>query len=310
MQVEQFFNIIRAVKDQEASIHFYRDILGLKLERTSDLKDNPTATEFHSKLYNLAHTRYLGANFSDGKSSLHMELTQHIEPLAGSMPEDYRVFDAGFTRFTLQVTDIKVAYEELKAKGVKFRGAPAIRPEGGGNLLIYDPDGQIVGLSQPWGSQPSGKMEVVQFVNIIRAVKDLDTSVHFYCDLLGLKLERIIDTKDNPAQAEFHRQLYNVSHEVRFRDAFISDGKTPLALELVQYIEPPANPMPEDYRIFDAGFTRFTLYVPDAKAAYEELKAKGVKFRAPVVSRVGGGGNVHVLDPDGQTVGLNQSRQT
>ena len=148
MKVEQFYNIIRAVTDIDASLHFYRDLLGLKLERIVNTQDNPAQEEFHGKLYNVPSTRYRGAILGDGKTPLVVEIIQYLDPLPGSMPEGYRIFDAGFTRFTVIVSDVKAAYEELKAEGVKFVGPPVVREDGSGNVLARDPDGNIVGLRQ------------------------------------------------------------------------------------------------------------------------------------------------------------------
>ncbi|MBI2305606.1 MAG: VOC family protein [Chloroflexi bacterium] len=149
-------------------------------------------------------------------------------------------------------------------------------------------------------------MEIERVANIIRAVSDLDKSIHFYCDILGMKLERVIDTEDNPASQEFHRKLYNTTAHIRYRDAFVTAADGALVIELVQYMVPAARPMPPEVKFTDAGVTRFTLRVKDIKAAYEELSAKGVRFQGPPALRPAGGGNVLCYDPDGNIVGLTQ----
>jgi catechol 2,3-dioxygenase-like lactoylglutathione lyase family enzyme len=54
----------------------------------------------------------------------------------------------GWNRFVLQVDDLDATVEELRGRGVTFRNDVVTGP-GGKQILVEDPDGNVVELFQP-----------------------------------------------------------------------------------------------------------------------------------------------------------------
>jgi catechol 2,3-dioxygenase-like lactoylglutathione lyase family enzyme len=138
-------------------------------------------------------------------------------------------------------------------------------------------------------------------------VADIEASVAFYRDLLGLELIHQQD-QDN----EYTRRL------VGFPDASLRiaqlavpgepRGPSGHHLELVEYVVPRGAPYgPERNR---PGASHLAFCVADAQAAYESLRAGGVRFVSPpqaITAGVNTGGfTCYFLDPDDITLELVQ----
>jgi catechol 2,3-dioxygenase-like lactoylglutathione lyase family enzyme len=61
----------------------------------------------------------------------------------GTMPEP-----GGWNRFTLEVTDLDITVEELRAAGARFRN-DIVTGVGGKQILLEDPSGNPIELFQP-----------------------------------------------------------------------------------------------------------------------------------------------------------------
>jgi catechol 2,3-dioxygenase-like lactoylglutathione lyase family enzyme len=46
--------------------------------------------------------------------------------------------------FAFEVSDARRAYEVLRARGVRVRGEPQLRPDGCVQVFCHDPDGHVV----------------------------------------------------------------------------------------------------------------------------------------------------------------------
>lgn len=114
----------------------------------------------------------------------------------------------------------------------------------------------------------------MQLKSVMLAVKSLERSVPFYTDLLGLKVM-------NRVEGEF---------------VFLDAGPGPqLVLREIQTTSGP-------------GMTEFSFEVDDVMAAYEELKAKGIRF-SRVPRAVTGNQTQDLLatdfrDPDGHILSI------
>ena len=134
-------------------------------------------------------------------------------------------------------------------------------------------------------------------------VSDIERSVRFYRDLLGLRLHR-----RRTADADYLGQQTGY-HGVRLEVASFAlspDGRP--GLELVQYVTHPGGTT--DPATNRAGNTHLCFRVDDIHRAYDSLQAQGVRFRsAPVAITSGpnqGGYGVYLSDPDGYTIELFQ----
>jgi catechol 2,3-dioxygenase-like lactoylglutathione lyase family enzyme len=157
---------------------------------------------------------------------------------------------------------------------------------------------------------PAG--EVLGVGNFIHAVSNLDRSLEFYHDVLGLDLQRGRGAPANPAPAPFVAtpeilRLYNaVGGQFRVGTAMIAES--PMRAELAEFKD--VEPRPVRPRFQDPGATNLILSVRDIDAVMARVK----KSATPVVT-VGGqpvtlseGGArmraVLVQDPDGFFVEL------
>jgi catechol 2,3-dioxygenase-like lactoylglutathione lyase family enzyme len=108
-----------------------------------------------------------------------------------------------------------------------------------------------------------------------RTVKDMDRSLAFYSDLLGMRVA--IDTE---MQGEM------LSKEVALEGAHLrlvelTPQDESFYLELLQYFSPDGAPFPDDARCSDIGAHHIALVVDDIHKAYKELSTKGVRFTYP-----------------------------
>jgi catechol 2,3-dioxygenase-like lactoylglutathione lyase family enzyme len=134
-------------------------------------------------------------------------------------------------------------------------------------------------------------------------VADIERSVRFYRDVLGLTLVRRRST-----DAEYiARQTGYSGARLEIASFRVRPGSG-LSLELVQYVSHPGPAgEPGTNR---AGAAHVCLQVDDIRAAYEALRQRGACFKTPPVEITSGpnqgGLGVYLLDPDGFTIELFQ----
>jgi catechol 2,3-dioxygenase-like lactoylglutathione lyase family enzyme len=133
---------------------------------------------------------------------------------------------------------------------------------------------------QPWF--PTGGMEVTH----ILVSRDPERAREFYVGVLG---------------AELYRQ-YGSSVVLRFLGNWLLlvEGGGPTEDKPTVTFAPPADPDRVDHA--------FTIRVPDCRAAYETLKARGAEFLTPPVDH-GWEVRCFLRDPDGHLWELSQAGQ-
>ena len=134
-------------------------------------------------------------------------------------------------------------------------------------------------------------------------VSDLDRSVSFYRDLLGMELVRISERKDIPSYDTilgYDRVHLNI--------AILRHPVNEFILELVQYVHPEVEARPQENRYLGASHVAFE--VDDVDAMYAQLKEAGFGSINPptdvdrdgvVVARA-----MYALDPDGISIEMFQ----
>jgi catechol 2,3-dioxygenase-like lactoylglutathione lyase family enzyme len=127
-------------------------------------------------------------------------------------------------------------------------------------------------------------------------VSDLERSISFYRDLLGMELISLAGR--DPAFAEKVTGLRGANLKVAYLQA---PGHR---LELIQYFSPPGKKL--DLQTNNVGCAHLGFNVDDLPQMYDELKAKGVQFKsAPQTVPAGpnkGTLAVYFTDPDGITL--------
>jgi catechol 2,3-dioxygenase-like lactoylglutathione lyase family enzyme len=136
-------------------------------------------------------------------------------------------------------------------------------------------------------------------------VRDLDRSVGFYRDVLGMEI-----VFQQEKQGGYLADIvgYSGAHARMAHLAFPGDSHR---IELFQYLEP--TPVGEAAEPRHVGITHVCLVVPDIKEMYARLESAGVDFYSePVAVDTGanaGGFGLYLRDPDGVTLELFQPPQ-
>ena len=146
-----YFHFSFTVSDIEASIAFYRDVLGMKLVHTM-VHDQP----YTSKQVGFANAYLKVAQFTiegmpQARSGHLLELIEYLNPKGA--PTDTATNRSGAAHLALQVDDLHAEYERMKALGVRFKSEPlriaAGKNEGGWTVYLLDPDDITLELVQP-----------------------------------------------------------------------------------------------------------------------------------------------------------------
>ena len=145
------------VSDMELSLSFYRDQLGLEIERDQILEG-----DFISELvgYPDAKLRIVYLGLGDMKHSV--ELIEYLNPRGSTAPLPNRK-DIGATHLGIIVDSLDEFYKELSSKGVRFVSPPVTRPNAvypmaQKGCYMQDPDGnRLELLEQPPSTEPGAR---------------------------------------------------------------------------------------------------------------------------------------------------------
>ena len=125
----RFLHTMIRVRDLKKSLHFYTDLLGMKLIRQKD---------YESGKFTLAFVGY-----GDESDSTVIELTHNWEQ---TKPEDYTL-GSQFGHLAIGVPDIYGTCKQLGAAGVPIPRPPGPMKHGGSVIaFIEDPDGYKIEL--------------------------------------------------------------------------------------------------------------------------------------------------------------------
>jgi len=121
-------------------------------------------------------------------------------------------------------------------------------------------------------------------------VKDMKASLHFYRDILGLKV--VQELADN---SDYINTITGTKNcDARFYKMDCGDGTI---LEILEYRNYPTELIPQE--IYNVGAAHIALRVHDAEDAYERLLKAGVKVLSkPVLSSEGIAKVFFCLDPN------------
>ena len=133
-------------------------------------------------------------------------------------------------------------------------------------------------------------------------VSDMERSLEFYQDLLGLKQER-----NQILEGEFISELAGYP-DARLHIVYLGTGDLRHSVELIQYLNPAGTPaaMPERHQV---GASHLGVIVDDLDAFYVELSRRGVRFVSPPAIRPGAvypmaSKGCYMQDPDGNWLEL------
>jgi catechol 2,3-dioxygenase-like lactoylglutathione lyase family enzyme len=131
------------------------------------------------------------------------------------------------------------------------------------------------------------------------SVSDLDASIHFYRDLLGMTLEWRMDHRQGDA-LERVVGMKNVDVSIALLSGWGS------RIELLQYLSPKGKPYPPNKLQCDKGIIHLAFQVVNIDDRYKQLLGQGVQFNAPPLVLRPGVKATYFHDPDGMTLELVQ----
>lgn len=132
------------------------------------------------------------------------------------------------------------------------------------------------------------------------SVSDIERSISFYSELLGLSLLRLIESS-------IDMDLGSVNGMPGSTARIAHLGSDSMMLELFQYISPQARLAEPDRNQADIGYIHVGFTSTDVKADYRVLKAKGVSFLGEPVEFRPGVWIVYFKGPDGEVCELRES---
>lgn len=129
------------------------------------------------------------------------------------------------------------------------------------------------------------------------SVVDLDRSIAFYRDVLGMKL-----VLARPFQGPLYETILGLQGS-RGKVALLEAGG--FRLELFEFEHPAPRPAAADWRVHDHGLTHFCIDVTDIESEYTRLSARGVTFHCPPLD-FGTAKATYARDPDGNVFELRE----
>lgn len=266
-------NFAHIVANMDASLAFYRDILGLEVTINQPFSPNPAIM----KLGNTpgAQSRFLALKVPG--SDLGVELIEYKD--IDRKPQHPKFVDPGAANIALRVRDIDAIYEKLQRSGATIltKGGKTATINNGRYLFVQDPDGFVVELSQ---GTPPANSTVPASSNVFggafeTTVADSVASVRFY-ESLGFVMQLDAAFNDNQLMAETAG-----APGASFRQSRSNIPGTSAPLTLIEFKNIARTPLKG--RVQDPGTAILQLTVRDVAATTARLKAAGV----PVVTAGG-----------------------
>lgn len=142
MKLEWLYHTGFIVRDMDKTLAFYRDLLGMTVERDAVLED-----EFYDRVLGYPKTKIRLAFVGNGDMRHSLELIQFLNP-PGEQVAPLERNSVGAVHLGVIVDGIDAYYEKLSAAGIVFVNPPAFRdathPWARKACYFQDPDGNWV----------------------------------------------------------------------------------------------------------------------------------------------------------------------
>jgi catechol 2,3-dioxygenase-like lactoylglutathione lyase family enzyme len=291
------------VSDMDRSIAFYTGVLGF--ERVAGREASGDAWE---RLYGLFGLRLRIERLRLGQEFV--ELLQFETPRGRPLPIDTRSNDLWFQHVAIIVSDMDMAYAELRRHGVRHASTapqrlPDWNPNAGGIEAFYfrDPDGNHLeilrfppGKGDPRWQQDDGRLFLgIDHTAIV--IADTDASLRFYRDALGLTVAG--ESENHGIEQE---RLNNV-FGARLRITALRGAAGP-GIEFLEYLAPRnGRPMPADTRPNDLWHWQVNV-AADVVSAGAALRRGHYPLVSAVPIAVTDTGRLSLIarDPDGHAI--------
>jgi predicted enzyme related to lactoylglutathione lyase len=289
------------VSDLEKSFAFYHETFGFELNNPAQFRMTEPGSEAILKLTNSPEgTMFRNISIHSSGLDWYLELLEfaHID----RHPAKFRLQDPGATYLRLQVRDIdRVVASALKNGGsIGSSGARVVKAGGNKVVMLKDPDGSFVEVTQPGLLPGSAAADgIVIGGNFVAVVQDVDKAVNFYKQL-GLD-NRIADSKTS----DNGMKMLGAPGARIHRGSIFVPGTT-LQLEFIQFKNVRVNPVRTG--LVDPGTGSIGLQVRNLEAAVAAFTANGggAETRGGILWRPNGSGASFVRDMNGFLLELNQ----
>ena len=296
------------VSDVDRSVEFFSRVLSF--EKVSDVEAWGTEYEQLQGLFGVRMRvvrMKLGGEF--------IELTEYLAPKGRPIPMDSRSNDHWFQHIAIVVSDMDMAYQQLRANKVQHASTrpqriPDWNKSAAGVRAFYfrDPDGHNLEVIYfpPGKGEPRWQNKDRLFLGIDHSavvVSDTERSLKFYRDVLGMKLA---GESENYGTEQEH--LNNV-FGARLRISGLRANAGP-GVEFLDYLAPrDGRPAPFDSRANDLWHWQTSMGVSSADGAAQNVRAARAKLISPgtvalTEKKLGFNKGLLVRDPDGHALKL------
>jgi len=296
------------VSDIQRSLHFYRDLLGMQVFYDQEIRAAASA-----KLLGVPNARVRlvslqGEGSVTGMVGLLAFLAPERRPRA-VISRHSQAPDAALL-FMADDIDVRATHERLQSAGEEIVCPPVAYevPERGtlSGFTCKDPDGILVALMRFGPLEPGGgRVKACPTRRTTIVVGDIDTSLRFYRDTLGLTVfyDQVID-------AEAEGQLLGVAGAKVRLVALQADGAVEGMVGLMQFIRPDLNPRAQ-FRRDIADPDLFLIFLTDdIGGVHDRMVRHGARVKCPPIEyEIPGRGTSAGLtcyDPDGILVEFTQ----
>jgi catechol 2,3-dioxygenase-like lactoylglutathione lyase family enzyme len=314
--VRGIYNWVHTTGDAERAFPFYRDVLGIELARSPFVGPpaaNAPAEQIRLKsaagsdplvwaLTNTQGSRFRTVFTHASNTPFGLELSEFFDiPRGERAPNPW---DPGAAKLIFRVRDLAAVVALLRARAtpvVTLGGVPLDTPAGR-SLLVRDPDGSLVQLTQASPAEIAGAKSGGQIIStaIGISVADMKAALAFYSGLLGFTVHEA-----RPATAAELR--LNGLAEGDLVETHTTIPGTAVSVVLAGFRVPAGTappPNPYQWRIQDVGAPQFQLQVTGLDDLLERTTRAGYRFLSVGAKPIERpfGRFVFAIDPDGVLV--------
>ncbi len=244
--------------DLDRSVVFY-EALGLRRVLRTVPSKNQSGSAFG--LDEVAWDAWI-LHSDDGLDGLSLDLLEWKTPLpTGTAPG--LDGEPGYNRLMITTPNLEITIERAVEAGGALVGGPIevdAGPERPRLAMVLDPDGIPVQLLQ------SDKTSIAQVV--VNCV-DLDASVAYYRDVMGLKLVF------EPTEMEWTKDLFGGETNKHIRGAILADEGSVFTVALVQWLDPAPSTAARVRGANELGIFRMAWSTTDCAADEAVIRAAG-----------------------------------
>ncbi len=127
------------VADLEASLYFYRDLLGFHVTKQME-----EAGDYIDNISSLRNVKVTTVKMTSPSGQMIELLKYHSHPAEQKMR---KICEIGISHIAFTVDNLDIEYERLKAKGIQFNSPPQLSPDGYAKVTFCRaPEGTLIEL--------------------------------------------------------------------------------------------------------------------------------------------------------------------